>query len=115
MPPFEYESVRPATRSELTSQFQTGDPEAVANALHSAARYDPDWKWVQEQCLKYLQSPSTTVRWAAATCLGDLALFRRPLDVPVVVAALEKAADDPEIAGPARDSLSMVREFLGKK
>jgi hypothetical protein len=38
--------------------------------------------------------------------------MRRPLKVDFVVAALENALKDPEIAEPAGISLSMVKQFL---
>ncbi|SRR6266404_4097643 len=112
---FEYESVQPSTRNELISQLESNDPEAVATALYSASKYDEDWKWVQDQCLKFLNSPEVRVRWAAATCLGDLAFLRRPLEVQAVLSALEQAAQDSQIADPAKFSISMVRQFLGPK
>jgi hypothetical protein len=112
---FEYESVRPSARNELISQLESSDPKTVANALYAASKYDEDWKWVQDQCLKCLNSPDIPVRWAAATCLGDMAFLRQPLDVQVVLPALEKAAQDSQIADPAKFSISMVRQFLGQK
>jgi hypothetical protein len=112
---FEYESVRPSTREELLRQLQSGNPKAVADALYAASKYDDDSIWVQDQCLKLLNSPDVPVRWAAATCLGDLAFLRRPLDVEVVLSALEQAALDSQIADPAKVSISMVRQFLGPK
>jgi hypothetical protein len=110
---FEYESVRPSTRNELISQLESSDPETVANALYTASKYDEDWKWVQDQCLKCLNSPGILVRGAAATCLGDLAFLRRPLDLQLVLPALEKAAQDSQIADPAIFSISVVIQFLG--
>lgn len=108
---FRYEALHPATRSELTRQLESDDPDTVSHALYVAAKWEEDWKWVQDQCLKYLNSTEISVRWAAATCLGNLALLRRPLEVQSVVPALEKATKDPSIADPARFSLSMVRQF----
>jgi hypothetical protein len=110
-----YEPVLPVSRSELTSQLESGDAETVEKALYAASRYEQDWKWVQDQCLICLESPEASVRWAAVTCLGDLAFSRRPLDIQAVLPALEKAAKDPEIADPASFSLSMVKQFLGSK
>ena len=109
---FKYEPTRPATRDELRKQFESGDSETIANTLYAASKCEEDWEWIQDQCLKCLNSPEVSVRWAAATCLGDLAFFRRPLDVRAVVPALEKATEDPKIADPARFSLSMIRQFL---
>jgi hypothetical protein len=112
MSKFDYEPIEPQTRSELISQLESGDPQAIAKALYSASRYEQDWKWVQDQCLKCLDATEVSVRWAAVTCLGDLALFRWPLDIQTVLLALENAAKDPKIADPARVNLSMVRQFL---
>jgi hypothetical protein len=108
-----YEPVFPVSRTELVRRLESNDPKAIADALYSAAKYEEDWKWVQNLCLEGLTSSEVLVRWAAATCLGDLAWFRRlPLDFDTVVSALEAATKDPQVAGPAADSLSMVREFL---
>jgi hypothetical protein len=106
-----YERVLPVTKKELVSQLESQDPEIVASALYAATRYEEDWRWVQDKCIEYLESPEVSIRWAAATCLGDLALFRRPLDVERVAPALELAIQDSTIADPASFSLSMVKEF----
>jgi hypothetical protein len=112
---FEYESVSPSARKELIRQLESSDPETVAKALYTASKYGEDWKWVQDQCLRFLNSPDVLVRWAAATGLGDLAFLRRPLDVQAVFSALEQAAQDSQIVDPAKFSISMVRQFLGPK
>jgi hypothetical protein len=110
-----YEPVYPLSKRELILQIESGDAEAVAKALYAATKYEEDWGWVQSQCLEGLKSPEVSVRWAAATCLGDLAFMRRPLDIDSVVPALELATQDPQIADPAGFSLSMVRQFSHKQ
>ena len=112
MSDMEYELVLPATRDELELALESDSPERVATALYAATKHEEDWNWVQNQCLKALASPEVRVRWAAATCLGDLAFLRRPLTVEAVVPALEIASRDPATADPASFSLSMVRQFL---
>jgi hypothetical protein len=107
-----YEAVLPATREELEVMLKSDSPKTAAKALYAATKYELDWSWVQDHCLKALTSPEVPIRWAAATCLGDLALLRRPLNVEAVVPALEAATKDATIADPASFSLSMVREFL---
>jgi hypothetical protein len=108
---FKYERVALINREQARRALESADPEVVASALYAAARSDEDTQWLEEECLKRLTSPELTIRWAAATCFGDLAFFRRPLDVNKVIPALEAAADDPTISDPARFSLSMVRQF----
>lgn len=106
-----YEPVHPLPKAELIRQLASGDPEVVSKALYAAAKYEEDSSWVQHECLEGLKSPYVSIRWAAATCLGDLAFMRRPLDTDLVVSALEQASQDPEIADPAGFSLNMVRQF----
>jgi hypothetical protein len=108
---FKYERVDPIKREQAIRALENPDPEVVVNALYAAARSDEDTKWLEEECLKRLTSPELRIRWAAATCLGDLVFYHRPLDVKKVISALEAAAEDPTISDPARFSLSMVRQF----
>jgi hypothetical protein len=107
-----YEPVFPRDRAELEKLLRSFDWSDVADALYSASRYESDWHWVQGECLKRLSDPVVSVRWAAATCLGDLAFRRFPLDKELVIRALEKASLDLEIADPSLFSLGMVKEFV---
>ena len=111
MSDFRYQPVHPVERDQALRDMESSDPEVVANALYAASRSDEDTKWLESECLKRLTSAELKIRWAAATCLGDLAFFRRPLDVKKVIPALEAAIDDPTISDPASFSLSMVRQF----
>jgi HEAT repeat protein len=111
MSDLKYERVDPIGKDQAIRALEDPDPEVVANALYAAARSDEDTRWLEEECLKRLTSPELKIRWAAATCLGDLAFFRRPLDVRKVIPALEAATQDPTIPDPASFSLSMVRQF----
>jgi hypothetical protein len=108
-----YEHVPRIAKAQLVTDLESDNPETVANALYSAARYEQDTNWIQDQCLMKLTSPEVAIRWAAATCLGDLAFLRRPLDAKSVILALERAKEDSAIADPADFSLAMVKEFLG--
>jgi hypothetical protein len=106
-----YEPVKPLGRKELTLNLRSEDPKIVADALYSASRFETDTTWVEDECITRLFSPEIAVRWAAATCLGDLALFRRPLNLDKVIPALEEALKDQTIQEPAEFSLRMVKEF----
>jgi hypothetical protein len=50
------------------------------------------------------------VRWAAATCLGDLSVFHHQLDLELVLPALHEALNDPEIRSTVDDSLDQIRQ-----
>ncbi len=112
MSDLKYEDVERLPKEELITRLASAKPFVVACALYSATRWDPDWRWVQEICLERLASPHVPIRWAAATCLGDLAFYRRPLDCDIVIPALTAATADATISDPAAFSLSMVKQFV---
>jgi hypothetical protein len=106
-----YEPVHRIGKPEIEVLLKSDDAADVARALYSATRYEQDWRWIQTECIRRLASSDLSVRWAAATCLGDLAFRRFPLDVGLVIPALEAASREDAIADPALYSLSMVKEF----
>lgn len=111
MKKLKYEHVEPVGRAQAERYLESADPEVVACALYAVTRSDEDADWLTHVCLELLKSPELRVRWAAATCLGDLAFSRRPIDADKVIQALEAATRDPSIADPAGFSLSLVRQF----
>jgi len=40
----------------------SADVEAIYAALLSAAYYDPEWRWVQQHCFKFLNHDDNSVR-----------------------------------------------------
>lgn len=83
-------------------------------ALLSLAFHDPDWRWVQEQCLHYAKHRSVAVRGQAALCLGHLARIHRALDLKVAMPVLRELASKPETRGQAADALSDIEIFIPK-
>jgi hypothetical protein len=62
-------------------------------------------------CLRFLNSEHVSVRWVAATCLGDLASFKRPIDAVKVLDALTAVRQDKTIADPVKFSIGLVKQF----
>jgi hypothetical protein len=106
-----YEEVEFVSHQALKNEVESGDPARISGALHSASRYEEDWKWTQDQCLRFLRSGHVSVRWAAATCLGDLAMFKRPIEGLKVLEALVDARQDTAIIEPVEFSIGLVKEF----
>jgi hypothetical protein len=107
-----YRAVERRTREQVEALLAAGGVEQIVSGLLSATYYDPDWRWVQGQCLFYLIHAEVWVRRNAATCLGLLAVFHKKSDVAVVLPALKKAAADPEVGAWADDSLADIRHSL---
>jgi hypothetical protein len=108
-----YKAPQPMDRTEAERIFAGNDEFQICNALVSITFYDPDWKWVQALCLRFLETPGTSkgVRSLAATCLGHVARIHRTIDLDIVVPLLESLLDDPEM-GTAGDALDDIRVFI---
>jgi hypothetical protein len=99
-------------RDVIIRDLYSDDPERISAALYSAAYHDPDWRWVQDECLRLLKHHDVGVRWTAATCLGDLALFHKTLDLPRVLPELFDACKDESIRDPAQMSISIIEQTV---
>jgi hypothetical protein len=111
----QYRPAQQRSREQMEAMLKSGEPERVIDALLSAAYYDPDWRWVELQCLQALTHADLWVRRNAATCLGLLAVFHQKLDTELVVAALKKAGKDEEVRPWVEDSLSDIDHSMKKK
>jgi hypothetical protein len=111
----QYRAAQQRSREQMEAMLKSGEPEPVIDALLSAAYYDPDWRWVELQCLQALTHADLWVRRNAATCLGLLAVFHQKLDTELVVAALKKAGKDEEVRPWVEDSLSDIDHSMKKK
>jgi len=107
-----YKPVKQLPREALMEIFRAGTASQVAEALWSATYHDPDWRWVQTECLRFLTYTDLEVRRAAAICLGLIAVFHRKLDVGLVLAALQRAGEDPEMKAWVEDSIADIRHSM---
>jgi len=107
-----YEEVKRMTRDEVLEALSSQTPERIRTALWSAAYFDKDWRWVQDQCLCFLTFPDLWVRRNAATCLGILAVFHKKLDIERVIPKLEDAGRDEEVRPFVEDSLEDIRHHV---
>ena len=110
-----YRPAQQRSREQMEAMLKSGQSEQIIDALLSAVYYDPDWRWVELQCLQSLTHADVGVRRNAATCLGLLAVFHQKLDVELVVAALKKAGEDEEVRPSVEDSLSDIEHYMKKK
>jgi hypothetical protein len=108
----EYHEPEPITRRAAQEAFAGGDARRIADALVAVTFSDPDWRWVQGECLVLLDHPSDEVRGLAATCLGHLARIHGQLDRRPVLAALCEHRDDPVIGGRVEDALDDIATYL---
>jgi hypothetical protein len=107
-----YQEVVKRDREELEILLRSSDKQNIQNALLSAAYYDPDWRWVQNQCLALTHHNDQSVRCIAATCLGHIARIHRQLDLDFVLQRLTEMKVDPLVGWAVDDALDDIRLYL---
>ena len=105
----------PTVRQLAEKDLNSGDPEVISQALVGAAFHSPEWQWVQDTCLGYLEHQSLQVRRVAAICLGHVARIHGLLDEPLVNPRLKELLSDPELGPYAEDALEDIRMFVTRK
>ncbi|MEW6182337.1 MAG: hypothetical protein AB1500_04060 [Bacillota bacterium] len=108
-----YEEVLPITPKEAEEAFKSKNPAEVCDALIRVTYYDPDWRWVQAQCLRFARHRNTDIRGLAATCIGHLARIHGVLNIELVLPVLQHLLKDPEVYGRAQDALDDIKTYLG--
>ena len=106
-----YHEILPMERTDLDRLLTSGNQKAIIDALLSAAYHDPDWRWVQSTCLRFLDHPEHSVRWNAVTCLGHIARIHRQLDADIVVPILMTLKADPSMSN-VDDALDDIKQYL---
>ena len=107
-----YHEIFPVSRPDLNRLLDSGNEQAIYEALLSASFYDLDWEWVQNRSLFFLDHPDRDVRRVAATCLGHVARVHKKLDTEVVLPRLYEARNEPSIAGEVEDAIEDIRLFI---
>ena len=99
-------------RHQLKEIFLAGSTDEICSALVAMAFYDEDWKWSQDQCLRFLEHPEWEIRAVAATCLGHIARIHSRLDKELVEQLLKKHMSDEKIAGYIDNALDDINWFI---
>ncbi len=110
-----YHEVQPMSREDEQAAFATEDADRVIDALLSAAYHDPDWRWVQGQCLRFARHRDAAIRRVAVICLGHLARIHRRLDTAAVLPVLDELTHDPAVAGQVEAALDDIRLFARQR
>jgi hypothetical protein len=108
----QYKAVIERSRSEIETLLRSSEGTEIADALLSAAYYDPDWKWVQDQCMTFSRHQDKNVRCVSAVCFGHLARIHRQLDLEPVLQRLVEMKSDPPATSAANDAIEDIKLFL---
>jgi hypothetical protein len=106
----DYEDIDRVSHAEVQRLIDSKNENDVIHGLLSAAHYDPDWRWVEQECLARLQHQSCEVRRIAVVCLGHSARIHGTSS-GVVVERLHEQRGVSDLAGAVEDALEDIRLF----
>ena len=109
-----YEEILPVAKEQAEKVFGRNISDEIVQALLGVTWHVADWEWVQDRCLRFLDSPWPAVRDTAITCLGHLARIHKKLNTPKVLDALTKKLADPACSGRAEDAMEDIEMFIPK-
>jgi len=110
-----YKDVPPIGRRDAEKAFASTNPKAISSALVRMAFHDPDWRWVQGWCVRFIGDANPDIRGLAATCLGHIARIHRTLDEDGARAVLNHVRDthtDGDVRGRAADAIEDIARFV---
>jgi hypothetical protein len=108
----EYLAVVERDRVQIENLLRGDDADGIRDALLSAAYYDPDWRWVQGQCVIFSRHEDRNIRWVSAICFSHIARIHRQLDLEIVLERLVEMRSDPLVASAANDALDDIKFFM---
>lgn len=114
MSKFIYQEPEQISKIEALQIFATHCTNDICNALVALAFYNPDWKWVQDQCLIFINHKDIDIQKLAAICLGHLARIHSTLEKEKVLPVLMEKLNDKEMAGTVQDALDDIKMFWKK-
>ncbi len=108
----QFEDLSPVDRADAAVELSSGDPERVSLALLRLALHEPDWRYVQDLCLVYVDDPAVWVRRNCATALGHLARLHQELDLERALPVLRRLQGDPDVASWAESAVDDITAFI---
>lgn len=101
-------------KKELEEMFYSPDEYLSTNALLYAVFNINDFKWVQDICIKLINSQSKTMCLLAITCLGHIARIYGKIDGNVIYTLKKLSKGKGEKAGIAEQALGDIKMFARK-
>jgi len=111
-----YQAIPRRSRQVILRLIESNDPNAIHEALDSAAYWDEDWRWAQTLLLRFAQHESETVLSAVVLGFCFLAVFHGEGDEPVVAAALAEIKERcPRLKNAVEDTQADIQHFVGMR
>ena len=110
-----YEDVGAITKNQARVAFESQDPHQIVQAMLSATYHESDWEWIQDWCLRFLESTTPDLRNTAIACLGHLARIHTTINKAKVLKALRSHLNDQELRGRIEDAIEDIEMYAGRQ
>jgi len=107
-----YASVRRRTREDILNSLSNGGSQEIRDALISAAYWDEDWRWAQQQLIKFAEYDDDLVLWAVVAGLGFIAAFHGEIDESTALPALNRIRQRTALAHDVEETLAEIDHFV---
>jgi HEAT repeat protein len=103
------------TRDQISRSLKCEDSKEVSRALLSAAYWDEDWRWAEQQLVRFATSTDLQVQWTVASGFGLLAAFHGEITLeiaePILIGFLANSSL-PDVSNAAENSLEEIDHFV---
>ncbi len=110
-----YAPVRRRTREEIVSSLSSGSAQEIRDALISAAYWEEDWRWAQQQLINFSEHNDDLVLWAVVAGLGFIATFHGEISEETVLPILDRLKAQPALAGDVDETLAEIDHFVRRR
>lgn len=107
-----YQHSQPVAKEAAESLLSKGGSDQICETLVSLALHEPDWRWVQNKCLHFLDNEDASIAAISATCLGHLARIHGQLDRAEVLSALRSKLGTEGVSGTAADAIEDILRYI---
>ena len=110
-----YAPVPRRTREEIVSSLSSGSSQEIRDALISAAYWDEDWRWAEQQLVNFSVHHDDLVLWAVIAGVGFIAAFHGEITKETVLPILNRLKDRPALSGDVEETLAEIDHFVTRR
>jgi hypothetical protein len=110
-----YAPVPKRTREDILGSLSKGGSQDIRDALISAAYWDEDWRWAQQQLIRFAKHDDDLVLWAVVAGLGFIAAFHGEIDEVTALPVLDRLKQNEALTSDVEETLAEIDHFVTRR
>jgi hypothetical protein len=110
-----YAPVQRQTREGILASLLNGGSQDIRDALISAAYWDDDWRWAQQQLIRFAEHDDDLVLWAVVAGLGFIAAFHGEIDEGTALPVLDRLKKRTALTSDVEETLAEIDHFVTRR